>query len=84
MPDSKDPKERQMLLAIASQPLDTNTTFTTGGDVSRFQRSTVPGKTAEPSQPASNATAGAPAIPTGPIVRVARGNTVTVTPAGGK
>ena len=33
-----------MLLAIASQPIDTNTTYTVGADVSRFQRSTVPGR----------------------------------------
>ena len=35
-------QERQMLLAAASRPLDTGTTYTTGGDVSRFQRRTVP------------------------------------------
>jgi pilus assembly protein CpaB len=33
-----------MLLAMANRPIDTNTTFTTGGDVSRFQRRTVPAK----------------------------------------
>ena len=33
-----------MLLAIANRPIDSNTTFSTGGDVSRFQRRTVPGK----------------------------------------
>src|SRR6059058_1279297 len=34
--------EKQMLLAMANRPLDNNTTFSTGGDVSRFQRRTVP------------------------------------------
>ena len=29
---------------IANRPIDTNTTFTTGGDVSRFQRRTRPGQ----------------------------------------
>jgi pilus assembly protein CpaB len=29
-------QERSMLLAVANRPSDTNTTFTTGGDVSRF------------------------------------------------
>ena len=44
VPESDDPKaERQMLLAIASKPADSNTTYTVGADVSRFQRSTVPG-----------------------------------------
>src|SRR3546814_8786094 len=34
-------EEKKMLLAIASQPVDTRSTFATGADVSRFQRSTV-------------------------------------------
>ena len=34
-------QERSMLLAVANRPSDSNTTFTTGGDVSRFQRRTV-------------------------------------------
>src|SRR5215210_368534 len=37
-------QERKMLLAIANRPLDSNTTFSTGGDVSRFQRRTVPAR----------------------------------------
>ena len=45
VPANADPaQERQMLLAVANRPIDTNTTFTTGGDVSRFQRRTVPGR----------------------------------------
>ena len=35
-----------MLPAMANRPLDSNTTFGTGGDVSRFQRRTVPGQRA--------------------------------------
>ena len=35
-----------MLLAMANRPIDNNTTFSTGGDVSRFQRRTVPAKAA--------------------------------------
>ena len=35
-------QEKQMLLAMANRPIDSNTTFSTGGDVSRFQRRTVP------------------------------------------
>src|SRR5947208_11054512 len=30
-------QEKQLLLAIANRPIDTNTTYSTGGDVSRFQ-----------------------------------------------
>src|SRR6478736_683299 len=45
VPENANPQqERQMLLALANRPLDSNTTYSTGGDVSRFQRRTVPGK----------------------------------------
>jgi pilus assembly protein CpaB len=78
VPANADPaQEKQMLLALANRPIDTNTTFSTGGDVSRFQRRTVPAKTAT-----------APAAPTamqvGPVVRVARGNNITVVPVGAR
>ncbi|HVM21693.1 MAG TPA: Flp pilus assembly protein CpaB [Sphingomicrobium sp.] len=77
-------QERQMLLAFANRPSDSNTTFTTGGDVSRFQRRTVPAKT--PSAPSAGAApaagAGQPAAPVGPVVRIARGNDVTIVPVG--
>ena len=35
-PGAKPSDERRMLLAVANRPTDTNTTYTTGGDVSRF------------------------------------------------
>ena len=48
VPANADPaQEKQMLLAIANRPIDTNTTYSTGGDVSRFQRRTVPARPAE-------------------------------------
>jgi pilus assembly protein CpaB len=86
-------QERQMLLAFANRPIDTNTTFTTGGDVSRFQRRTVPAKAggddmaqamASAGKGAAPAAGGQPAIPAGPVVRVARGNDVTVVPVGAR
>ncbi|MGZ8998145.1 MAG: Flp pilus assembly protein CpaB [Allosphingosinicella sp.] len=92
VPPTDDPKaERRMLLAISNQPVDTNTTFTVGADVSRYQRGSVPPKPPA-SQPEGN---GAPAravensgsatiITTGPVVRVARGNNITVVPVGAK
>jgi pilus assembly protein CpaB len=98
VPVNADPtQERQMLLAIANRPIDTNTTYTTGGDVSRFQRRTVPGRN-DPSAQLSQAMAGlgkgigqaiaggpgAAPVPTGPVVRVARGNSVTVVPVGAR
>ena len=92
--------ERRMLLAIANRPVDTASTYTIGSDVSRFQRGTVPGKSnKEPSDNSRIADAigslaaaasgrspgaAAPAVPTGPVVRVARGNNITLVPVGAK
>jgi pilus assembly protein CpaB len=76
-----DPKaEKDMLLQIASRPVDTDTTFTTGGDVSRFQPTRVPPKPAVAPVPGP-AVGAAPAVPIGPTIVVARGNNVTITPA---
>ena len=89
-------QEKQMLLAMANRPVDTNTTFTTGGDVSRFQRRTVPARPADKAETIAKAMSsfgkgigqaisGAPSgEPTGPVVRVARGNNVTVVPVGAR
>ena len=77
-------QERQLLLAVANRPIDGATTFSTGGDVSRFQRRSVP---ARPGDAAKVALAGGSAIdgrPAGPVVRVARGNNVTVVPVGAR
>src|ERR1043165_8698133 len=83
IPVNADPnQEKQMLLQVANQPIDTNTTFTTGGDVSRFQRRTVPAKPASQS-PAGPSGAGA-AVVSGPSVKIARGNDVTVVPVGAR
>ena len=76
-----------MLLAIANRPLDTNTTFSTGGDVSRFQRRTVPGRPEDRAAAAiGNLGRGIASAmgQTGPAVRVARGNNVTVVPVGAR
>jgi len=93
VPEGTDPRaEKAMLARVAARPMDGKTSFSTGADVSRFQRSSVPGKPASERLmgpgPASNVPAasfpGAPApVPTGPIVRVARGNIITEVPVGG-
>jgi pilus assembly protein CpaB len=80
-------QERQLLLAIANRPQDGSTTFSTGGDVSRFQRRTVPARPQE--EQAAQAMAkglgqALGAAQAGPIVRVARGNNVTVVPVGAR
>jgi pilus assembly protein CpaB len=92
--------ERRMLLAIANRPADNNTTYVTGGDVSRFQRRSVPAKSREMQEAGDQMTKFAtamgraitgkdPAAPegasySGPGVRVARGNNVTVVPVGAR
>jgi pilus assembly protein CpaB len=101
VPDGNDPAaERRMMLAVASKPSDTGSTYTVGAEVSRFQRASVPRaeKKADPTQAMGqmmnslaslaagrdpNASREAPR-PTGPVVRVARGNNVTVVPVGAK
>jgi pilus assembly protein CpaB len=74
-------QEKQMLVAYANRPIDSSTTFSTGGDVSRFQRRTVPAKPS--TAPTAGTGAGsASSGPVGPVVRIARGNNVTVVPVG--
>jgi pilus assembly protein CpaB len=91
-------QEKKYLLSFANRPMDSNTTYTTGGDVSRFQRRSVPSRT--PTQPdqgsdpmskfanalmgKSGDAASPAAVPTGPVVRIARGNAVTVVPVGAR
>jgi pilus assembly protein CpaB len=89
VPEGDDAKaDKQLLLAVASRPIDTDTSFVTGADVSRFQRRTVPAK------PVDRFGGGAPTnsafpggnVPAarGPIVKIARGNSITEVPVGGK
>ena len=59
-----------MLLAVANRPMDTNTTFSTGGDVSRFQRRTVPAAPAPARRGSRRHGRGARPVrwcPTGPV-----------------
>lgn len=67
-------QEERLLKAAIAQPSDGKTSFVTGGDVSRFQRSTVPSA----AKPAGGAGA-APAAPVyrGPVIKVRRGGNVT-------
>jgi pilus assembly protein CpaB len=72
VPAGTDPKtEGKMLLDVASRPQDDGTTFTTGGEVSRFARLNM-----KPTMPDHGASG------LGPTVRVARGSNVTVAPLG--
>jgi pilus assembly protein CpaB len=87
VPEGMNPaQERQMLLAVANRPIDSNTTYSTGGDVSRFQRRSVPAHSPSQAAPGGDGLGKvASAIaPTGPVVRIARGNNVTVVPVGAR
>ncbi len=93
VPKGLDPvTDKAAIAAIASRPTD-STSYVTGADVSRFQRRSVP---LIPPSATSNlnrlgtavamtATKGDVVVASNiPIVRVARGNTVTEVPFGGK
>jgi pilus assembly protein CpaB len=87
VPEGNDPKaEKEMMLQVASLPQTGNSTLQTGADVSRFQRRTVPGKPVEAATgaPAGSTGYAGAAVQSGPVVRVARGNTVTDVAVGGK
>jgi pilus assembly protein CpaB len=94
LPIGADSKTTAAILAQASQhPQDSNTSYVTGADVSRFQRRTVPAvgapsfaPTPQPMAPSMSAPSSAVTIrvPQGPVVRVARGNNVTEVQVGGK
>ena len=90
-------QEAKYLAQAMNRPIDAGTTFVTGGDVSRFQRRTVPTADRAPAQMPSNytdraappAAAGRPsagryvAPSSTPVVRVTRGKVTTAEPAGG-
>ncbi len=80
-----DPKaEKAMLTKIASAPQATGGTLATGADVSRFQRSSVPGKPKNSGGMGGGPGGGAVGSVEGPVVRIARGTAVTEVPVGGK
>ncbi|MCB2066883.1 MAG: Flp pilus assembly protein CpaB [Erythrobacter sp.] len=87
MPANATPEEEERLLRAAmSRPGEGATTFQTGGDVSRFQRRTIPprgssndGGNSNAQQPSAPGVV-ASAAPSGPTVRVTRGQSTTVTP----
>lgn len=84
--DATPGEERTLLLAVANRPIDTDTTYTTGGQVSRFQRSSIPsqGSRSAPAAASPAPSGGNPYISAGPSVRVARGNDVSVVPVGAR
>lgn len=87
LPDGANPNaEKKIIAKLAARPVDKGSTFSTGADVSRYQRSSVPAKpvqTAGIEVPAGGGQA-APGGVSGPVIRIARGTNVTVVPVGGK
>jgi pilus assembly protein CpaB len=79
---SKEEEERILTMAM-NRPDESKGSYSTGGDVSRFQRSSMPSARAPMARQAvSNAMNAAPAgsfpvIRVGPVVRVTRGKTTT-------
>jgi len=83
-------QEDKLLHDATTHPQDGETSFVTGGDVSRFQRRTMPPKPEELAQQAAARSAPAvatasvtvQAVPRGPVVRVTRGHAVVEESAG--
>ena len=82
-------EENRILTAAMNRPDESKGTFVTGGDVSRFQRSSASlgrsmGQSAAPSapRPSAAAAAGLPVVRVGPVVRVTRGKVTTEEEAG--
>lgn len=87
VPDDATPEEEEKLLRQAmARPIDQGSTYVTGGDVSRFQRSSMPAMRPAAPEPASMGvpSAGGDSAPvrSGPTVRVTRGKTTVEVPVG--
>jgi len=82
IPDDATPQEEERLLRKAvAQPIDGATTYVTGGDVSRFQRSTMPAARGSNDGAQAQATMGMPTSTySGPTVRITRGNNTSEVP----
>ncbi len=89
IPEGATPEEEEKLLRSAmSRPNDKGTTFSTGGDVSRFQRKTVPAQNSgkprvTPAAPGVSAKINGAPVNRGPSVRVTRGKQTSEVPVGG-
>ncbi|MBA4764000.1 MAG: Flp pilus assembly protein CpaB [Erythrobacter sp.] len=84
IPEGASPEEEERLLReVAGRPDDSKSTYVTGGDVSRFQRSSMPAQGA-PRNAAAPANVGGATTPvrTGPTVTVTRGKNAQAVPVG--
>ncbi|MET0588458.1 MAG: Flp pilus assembly protein CpaB [Novosphingobium sp.] len=82
VPEGATPEEEERLLKKAiNNPIDARSSFVTGGDVSRFQRRTVP----MPTRQVAGGSAQGPVatgLYMGPTVRVTRGKDTSAVPVG--
>ncbi|WP_338466492.1 Flp pilus assembly protein CpaB [Novosphingobium sp. ZN18A2] len=78
-------EEDQLIRTALARPSDKGSTYTTGGDVSRFQRKSMPAMSPSPAfgQP-MGAGPIASARPAGPVVRVTRGKNTEAVVVGAK
>lgn len=80
-------QEEKFMSQAMNRPMDGATTYVTGADVSRFQRSSRPAQGGSAPAPAAPAVGAAPQmaaapVHVGPVVRVTRGKETTVEPVG--
>ncbi len=83
LPEGASPEEEEKLLRQAmARPQEGATTFVTGADVSRFQRSldAAPDGRSGAAGAGRRSPAAAAPVPTGPVVRVTRGKATSVEP----
>ena len=92
IPENATPEEEERILRTAlGQPIDRGSTFSTGGDVSRFQRRNLPPQDGEgggtarqtPAAPGVSAQINGAPVYRGPSVRVTRGKETVEVPVGG-
>ncbi|MEY4953730.1 MAG: Flp pilus assembly protein CpaB [Pseudomonadota bacterium] len=80
-------QEEKLLSQAMNRPQDGATTFVTGGDVSRFERRTMPPPPVNERAATASAPSAAPgfvAAPRGPVVRVTRGKSTSVEQVGSR
>jgi pilus assembly protein CpaB len=80
-------QEEKLLSQAMNRPQDGATTFVTGGDVSRFERRTMPPPPVTERPATASGPSAAPgfvAAPRGPIVRVTRGKNTSVEQVGSR
>lgn len=73
-------EEERILTKAINSPIEASSSFVTGGDVSRFQRRTMP--SARPTAPVSSGGAAVAGLYTGPSVRITRGKETSAVPVG--